>query len=92
MKNEIVEKGKMVDVSNRIKRILSSISGIPQKDILDILEFLENDEWGVAFEVLCSVIEQDNLSINAEQYQGIEEIGVKMDMDVTMWCGIKPKI
>lgn len=79
-----------MDIGNGIKKILVSVNGIPNKDTHDILEFLEHGEWGVAFEVLCSVIEQENLSINAAQYNEIIDIGHDMDMDDTLWVRIKP--
>jgi hypothetical protein len=81
-----------MDIGNGIKKILISDNEIPNKDTHDILEFLEHDEWGVAFEVLCSVIEQENLSINESQYNEIIDIGREMDMDDTLWVRIEPEI
>ena len=79
-----------MDLQNRISALLSKLKGFPKKDELDVLEFLEHDEWGVAFEVICSVIEQENLSIDGEQYKDIEEIGLYMEMEDDLWTVLKP--
>ncbi len=78
-----------MDIIIRIEKVLVSISQIPNKDKQDIVELLDNNEWGIAFEVLCSTIEQENIIINKEQYKAIEEIGMVMKMDNTLWMRIK---
>ncbi len=78
-------------MSEQIKRLLRTINGISLDDINEIIEFLEHDEWGVAFEILCTVIEQENIIITIYQYQEIEDIGNKMNMDSNLWNEIKYK-
>ena len=79
-----------MDLQKRIYALLIGVNDFPLKDKRDVLEFLEHDEWGVAFEVMCSVIEQENLSIDNERYKDIEEIGIHMEMDEELWTVLKP--
>jgi hypothetical protein len=44
---------------------------------------------GNCFEVLCSDIEQEKIILNKIQYKAIEEIGMEMKMDNTLWMSIK---
>jgi len=79
-------------MSEQIKRLLRTIIGISLDDINEIIEFLDHDEWGVAYEILCTVIEQENTIITIYQYQEIEDIGNKMNMDSNLWNEIKYKV
>lgn len=79
-------------MSEQIKRLLRTINGISLDDINEIIEFLDHDEWGVAFEILCTVIEQENIIITIFQYQEIVDIGNKMNMDCNLWNELKFKI
>ncbi|MDW7661855.1 MAG: MafI family immunity protein [Bacillota bacterium] len=79
-----------MDLQKRISIVLSKLEGFPDKDNRDVIELLENNEWGVAFEVICSVIEQDKLSIDIELYRDIEEIGNYMEMDDDLWVALNP--
>lgn len=78
-----------MDLQNRIFALLAGVNDFPHKDKRDVLEFLVHNELGVAFEVICSVIEQENLSINNEQYKEIEKIGHYMEMDEELWTVLK---
>lgn len=79
-------------MSEQIKILLRTINGISLDDINEIIEFLDHDEWGVAFEILCTVIEQENIIITIYQYQEIEDIGNKMNMECNLWNEIKYKV
>ena len=74
-----------MNISDTIYNLTESIKGVPQKDKADIFEYIENDEWGVAYETLCSVIEQEKLPITKEDYDAIKEVGLLMKMDACYW-------
>jgi len=61
---------------------------LSQEDINNIEEFLEHNEYGIAFEELCSAIEQENISLNHAQYEEIVSIGKLMKMDSWLWKNI----
>ena len=60
-------------------------NGLPQSDVLIINEYLEHSEWGIAFEQLCSAIEQENIVITKTDFQLIKDIGEFMGMDKGLW-------
>ena len=59
------------------------------EDVKEIDEYLQYNEWGIAFEILCSSIEQNNMVISNEQYQIISQLGERMEMDEELWAGLK---
>jgi len=78
-----------MNISDMINNIAKGIQGIPEKDIANILEYIENNEWGIAYETLCSVIEQEKLIITREEYDIIKKLGLLMKMDSYYWEDIK---
>ena len=75
----------MMNISVDIYNLTKNIQGIPEKDLADILEYIENNEWGIAYETLCCSIEQGNLTITEEEYDTIKKIGLMMKMDSCYW-------
>lgn len=62
---------------------------LPLADMDLIKEYLDHNEWGIAFELLCSAIEQENIKINDNQYKIICKLGNKMGFDEELWSSIK---
>ena len=69
--------------------LLAREIGLPSNDIDDIDEYLDHNEWGLAFEVLCSSIHQYGLKVSDEQYQKICDWGKQMEIDADLWEGIQ---
>lgn len=69
---------------NRILKIAEELN-IPKKDIKSIIEYLDNNEFGIAFEILCATIEQEHISISESYYNEIKKIGEYMEMDKNLW-------
>ncbi len=61
---------------------------LPGNDIKDIDEYIAHNEWGLAFEVLCSSILQYGFKVSDDQYQMICALGEKMEMDNDLWQNI----
>lgn len=68
---------KILEIANRLK--------LSEKDIESITEYLDNNEYGIAFEILCSAIELDNIPVLISDYNEIKEIGEYMKMDKQLW-------
>lgn len=68
--------------------LLAREIGLPDNDIKDISEYIDHNEWGLAFEVLCSSIHQYGFKVSDNQYQKICDLGEKMEMDDDLWKGI----
>ena len=68
--------------------LLAREIGLPNNDIRDIDEFINHDERGLAFEVLCSSIQQYGLKVSDNQYKTICALGEKMEMGNDLWQNI----
>lgn len=63
---------------------------LPSNDIKLIHEYLEYNEWGIAFEVLCSAIESDKINISLADFEEIKAIGKRMNIGEGLWINIIP--
>ena len=72
-------------MEQRIREIVNSISGLPEKDRDNILEFLFHNEWGVVLETLCAVIIEENILITQDVYNAIKNAGEDMKMESATW-------
>jgi hypothetical protein len=81
-----------MELDNLLKEIVKYITNLSLKDEKDILEFIEHDEWGIALETICSVIEQEDIPVDQNIYSKIEEAGLYMEMDKSLWEEISKKI
>ena len=68
--------------------LLAREIGLPSNDIRDIDEYINHNERGLAFEVLCSSIQQYGLRVSDDQYQKLCELGEKMEMGNDLWQNI----
>ena len=68
--------------------LLACEIGLPDNDIRDIDEYINHNERGLAFEVLCSSIQQYGLKVSDDQYQTICTLGENMEMDNDLWQNI----
>ena len=68
--------------------LLAREIGLPDNDIRDIDEYIDHNERGVAFEGLCSSIQQYGLKVSYDQYQTICALGENMEMDNDLWQNI----
>lgn len=71
--------------------LLACEIGLPNNDIRDIDEYIDHNELGLAFEVLCSSIQQYGLKVSDNLYQKPCELGEKMEMDNDLWKNIPLK-
>jgi len=86
----------MVKTQNEMLRSIQLLnemdSQLPTPIILNIKEFLENQEWGLAYEMLCEQIYEFELPISSELYENILSIGESMEMNPTIWLKLKSLI
>jgi hypothetical protein len=71
--------------------LLACEIGLPDNDIRDIDEYINHNERGLAFEVLCTSIQQYGLEVSDDQYQTICTLGENMEMDNDLWQNIPLK-
>ncbi|MFC4776216.1 MafI family immunity protein [Paenibacillus sp. GCM10023252] len=79
-----------MDITKEILEIVNMTTELPQEDFDFILELLEHDEWGVAFETLCAAILEEGLPIAQETYTKLESLCHAMGMDKSDLLQIVP--
>lgn len=77
-----------MDKAKILLEILNGIEQLPQKDKIDVEEFIEHDEWGIALETICSVILEEKILIHKQIYKRIIDVGDEMEMDSSLWKDI----
>ncbi len=80
-----------MDIQLKIIEVTNNLN-ITAKDKKDIDEYLEHNELGLAFEVLCVSIERDKIKISQKDYEIINTLGFQMEMDNNLWVSLKNNI
>lgn len=80
-----------MDIQLKIIEVTNNLN-ITKKDKQDIDEYLEHNELGLAFEVLCVSIERDKIKISQKDYEIINTLGLQMKMDNNLWFSLKNNI
>lgn len=80
-----------MDIELKILEIANNLN-IALKDKKDIDDYLEHNELGLAFEVLCASIEKDNIKISQKDYEIINTLGIQMEMDNNLWINLKNNV
>ena len=75
---------KIIEITNNLN--------IVKKDRQDIDEYLDHNELGLAFEVLCVSIERYKIKISQKDYEIINTLGIQMEMDNDLWFSLKNNI
>lgn len=78
----------MTTSENEIRNMIGYIHDIPQQDRDAMTELLDHGEWGVAFEILCSVLVQERIPIDTATFRKINHIGQLMNYEDTLWFGM----
>lgn len=71
---------------------ITNVLNMTIKDKKDVDEYLDHNELGLAFEVLCIAIEKDGIKISQKDYEILNNLGNQMDMDSKLWSNLKNNI
>ncbi len=55
------------------------------KDKEEIFDYINYNEYGIAFEVLRSIIEQENIKVSCDDFNIIEGLGAAMGFEEGLW-------
>lgn len=77
-----------MNVEMKIKSIVEHISGLPKRDLLIVLEYLEYNEWGLALDHLCYTLDEEDIQISEPIFQQIKDVSIQMGI----WENIRDQI
>lgn len=62
---------------------------LPAKDIKEALEFVEYNEFGCSFELICTQLFEYDAKLSDDIYNKIESIGQSMNLNEKVWKILK---
>lgn len=78
---------------NQLYELLNEINNkLPKEDINRIVEFLENNEFGLAFETFCTQLYEFNIPISSTFYEKISFYGQSIEIHPSIWVPLKELI
>lgn len=77
----------------KLSKLLIEVKNkLPSNDVNIILEFIEHNEVGLAFETLCTQLYEYNVQISIEIYRELSFCGKSMKIEPDMWLSLKKLI
>lgn len=81
----------MEPMEQRMHDLLNQFSDkLPNSDIETAREYIEYREWGVAFEFLCTQLDEYDTEISPDVFLILKGIGVDMGIDPKYWTHLDP--
>lgn len=77
-----------MDKHRMLLELLRTVEGLPKADELEIREFVDHSEWGLALETICAAILGERLVVSRRAYEMIATLGKAMDMKPSLWTRI----
>ena len=81
----------MNPISIQILQLLEEVK-LPATDIENIIEFAEHNEYGLAYETLCTQLYEYSAPISFAYYEKISFLGPLMQINPSMWLPLKELI
>lgn len=77
-------------LNSKIAALLDDLAPrLSDEEVDEIRELLDNDEEDAALESLCEEIYENDVRITSDTYESIAEIGEELEMDESVWEGLK---
>ena len=81
---------RQVSLENRILSLADETKDfLLLKDLQNIRDYIENNEFGLAFEILCDQLFEYDALISSETYSKIELIGKDLGLNEKNWICLK---
>lgn len=77
------------NLEERIIELVQGMNDIPEAEKMDIIEFASHNEWGLALDTLSFQLDEHDILITNEDYQEIARLGDSMNMQESIWIGLK---
>jgi len=80
-------------IENLFENIFQLLNTIFSKsEIEEVKSFIDVGEYGIAFETLCFIIDEENKTITKEAFALIETLGTSMMLESDAWKFINHRI
>ena len=80
----------MDNLSEQMKKLLKNASyGLSESDIKNTMDFINHGEFGIAFELVCDQLFENEAPISTELLNEIQYIGTTMNFDEQTWAFLK---
>ncbi len=77
-------------INNNLHQLLDEIKmHLTRKDYQDISELLDNNEQGLALEILCDLIDEHHIYLSPYMFEIIKKTGKGMGIDKKYWKNLK---
>jgi hypothetical protein len=78
------------DIVAMVERIIDAVDGkLPAANIAEARELLECNEWGVAFSLICTQLQEYEVTVSREVFDQMAVAGEKMEMDRREWENVE---
>ena len=78
---------------NDIDFILKEVTGFLDKEVInEAQEYIENNEYTIAFELICEVLTRYAIVIPQRLYEKIQKVGIFLKLDPKKWVSIKTNL
>lgn len=75
---------------SQIIQLLNEVKNdLPTDDIKNIREFAENNEFGLAYEILCTQLYEYSVQISCDYYNKISLYGKSIQIQPSVWLPLK---
>lgn len=83
----------MKNIDEQIRNLLASTAyGLSDSDVKNASEFIEHNEFGVAFELICDQLYENESQISSELIGDISRIAKLMQLDDNSWSFLKENV
>ena len=86
MKNNQGDTIRLFNLLNKLKEQMNP------DDIKNIIEFIEHEEYGLAYETICTQLYEHRIKISHEIYNEISFLGQLIEIQPSVWLPLKELI
>lgn len=76
-------------LKKKILSLLSEVPDLPKADRDNVIMFLEDGEWGLAFDSLCHQIYENDIIIAEKSYERAASIASSMQIENSEWAFLR---
>lgn len=81
------------ELAEKLSSVISSPAGwLTPDETREVREFIEVGEYGLAYETLCSIIEEENKTIAPDIYDQLVALGRRMEFEEEVWTKLLPRV